>query len=115
MDFSIVQKAMRDALPEPMAGAGPYKLSGPGKLEGMFEDAGLSVLESGEVNCPFNYPDLETFLRANSSTGSFQGMLQVFSEERLKSALSNAVEQFRLDSREYLIQPNFFKVIAAAR
>jgi hypothetical protein len=52
--FSAIQKAVRDTLPEPPSGAGPYELSAPGKLEGLFTKAGLNVLKSGEVDCPFS-------------------------------------------------------------
>jgi SAM-dependent methyltransferase len=113
--FGFIFKAIRDAMPEPPPGGGPFELSAPGILEGLFEESGLNVIGSGEVNCPFNYPDFETFWRANVSAGPFQGMLQVVSEEKLKSALRKAVEQFRLDNRGYLIQPNFFKYIVATR
>lgn len=113
--FGVIFKALRDAMPEPPQGGGPFELSAPGKLEGLFEAAGLNVIENGEVDCPFSYPDFETFWLANVSAGPFQGMLQVNSEETLKSALRNVVEQFRLDNRGYLIQPNFFKYIVATQ
>ena len=113
--FSVIFKALRDAMPEPPPGGGPFELSAPGILEGLFEEAGLNVIESDEVDCPFSYPDFETFWRANVSAGPFQGMLQVVSEGKLKSALRNAVEQFRLDNKGYLIQPNIYKYIVATQ
>ena len=113
--ISTVFKAVRDAMPEPPPGGGPFELSAPGKLEGLFEEAGLKVIESSEVDCPFNYPDFETFWRANVSAGPSQGMLRIISEEELKSTLRDGVEPFRLDSGEYLIQPNVFKYVVATR
>ena len=114
VEFSTIFKAVRDAMPEPPPGAGPFELSGPGKLEGLFAEASLNVLESGEVNCPFNYADFETFWRASVAAGPLQGVLQTVSEERLKSAVREAVETFRLDNGAILIQPNIFKYVVAA-
>jgi SAM-dependent methyltransferase len=109
--FSAIFMAMRDAMPEPPQGGGPFELSAPGTLEGLFEESGLKVLESGEVDCPFNYPDFESLWRANVSAGPTQGMLRTVSEEDLKSTLRDAVEAFRLDSGGYLIEPNVFKYV----
>jgi hypothetical protein len=81
----------------------------------MFEAAGLNVLESGEVDCPFNYPDYETFWRAQFAAGPFQGTLRDVSEEKLRSALRDAVEVFRLPNGGLLIQPNVFKYVVATR
>lgn len=113
--FRTIFKAIRDTMPEPPSGGGPFELSAPGTLEGLFETAGLRVLESIEVDCPFAYPDFETFWRAQISAGPLQGTLKIVSEEDLKSALHEAVKEFRLDNGGILIQPNVFKYIVAAR
>ena len=42
--FATIFKAQRDAMPEPPPGGGPFELSAPGKLEGLFAEAGLKVL-----------------------------------------------------------------------
>jgi SAM-dependent methyltransferase len=112
--FSVIQKAMRDALPTPPAGGGPYELSGPGKLEGLFEEAGLQVLESGEVDCPFRYPDMETFWKARVSAGPLQGAMRTVDKEVLKSAVYKAVDVFCRDDSSIPIQPNFFKYVVAS-
>ena len=64
-------QAARDAMPEPPSGGGPFELSAPGKLEGLFEEAGLKVLESSEVDCPMYYPDFETFLARQRGRRTF--------------------------------------------
>ena len=114
VEFRTIFKAVRDAMPEPPPGGGPFELSAPGKLEELFQEAGLKVLASGEADCPFTYPDFETFWRANVAAGPFQGVLRVVSEEHLKSAVRDAVEAFRLDDGAILIQPNTFKYVVAA-
>lgn len=113
VEYRTILKAVRDALPEPPPGDGPFELSGPGKLEGLFAGAGLNVLESGQADCPFSYPDFETFWRANVAAGPFQGMLRVISAEQLKSAVRDAAETFHLDDGGILIEPNVFKYVVA--
>jgi SAM-dependent methyltransferase len=113
VEFGAIFKAVRDAMPEPPPGGGPFELSAPGKLEELFAEAGLKVLESGEVDCPFSYPDFETFWRGNVAAGPLQGVLRVVSEEELRSALRDAVEPFHLNNGEILIQPNVFKYVVA--
>jgi len=112
--FSAIQKAIRGTLPEPPTGAGPYELSAPGKLDSLFSEAGLSVLESGEVDCPFKYPDFETYWHAQFSAGPLQSALRVVSEEQLKTAARDAAKAFRLDNGAIHIQPNIFKYLVAA-
>lgn len=112
--FSAIQKAVGDALPDPPTGAGPYELSGPGKLGGLFEEAGLRVIESGEVDCPFSFPDFKTFWKAQVSAGPFQRAMRAAGDEKLKSAAYKAVDPFRHADGSILIQPNVFKYVAAS-
>lgn len=112
--FSIIQKAVRDTLPEPPSGGGQYELSAPGKLESLFEEAGLKVLESGEVDCPFHYSDFETFWRGQNSAGPFQRALRAAGKEKLKFAILEAIEQYRLEDGTIHIQPNVYKYVVAA-
>ena len=62
VDFRVIFAAIRDSLPEPPAGDGPFGLSGKGVLEGLVEQAGLNVIGSGEVDLPFVYQDAEVLL-----------------------------------------------------
>lgn len=112
--FRVIFKTISAMLPEPLPGGGPFALSAPGKLEDLFEQAGLSVLAGDEVDCPFGYPDFATFWRGTTAAGPFQGILQVINEEELKSALLGAVEPFCCGDGRILIQPNKFKYVVAA-
>ncbi len=113
VDFSVIFKAVRDAMPEPPKGGGPFELSMPGKLEALFADASLINIESGEVNCPFEYDNFESFWYGNVSAGPFQGMLQMISEKELKSAVRKAVNSFQLDDGRISIPQNIFKYVSA--
>ena len=113
VDYRVVFKAVRDTMPEPPKGGGPFELSMPGKLEDLFAEADLTNIDSGEVNCPFEYVDFESFWYGNLSAGPFQGMLQIVSESELKSAIEEAVSSFRLADGRILIPQNIFKYVSA--
>ena len=111
--FSTVWTAVRNTLPEPPPGAGPFQLSLPGKLESLFTEAGLNVLQNGEVDCPFLYPDFATFWQAHSSAGPLQRALRTTAKEALQLAIGEAIEPYRLDDGAIHIQPNVFKYVVA--
>jgi SAM-dependent methyltransferase len=111
--FSTIVTAVRGALPEPPPGAGPFELSMPGKLESLFTEAGLNVLRSGKVDCPFHYLEFETFWQAQNSGGPFQRALKAAGKEKLKSVFSEATEAYRLHVGTFHIQPNIFKYVVA--
>lgn len=56
--------ALGQFLPPPPPGApSPFALSSPGRVEGLLRQAGLEPLTSDEVNCTFEFPNLETAVR----------------------------------------------------
>ena len=112
---AALMKAVADLLPTPPPGAGPFALSAPGKLEGLLVEAGLAVLKSSEVDCPFSYADFDTFWRAMSSSGPLQGMMKTLGVERVKSTIQAAVEPFQRADGSILIQPNICKYVVATR
>jgi len=115
VEFRFLFSVVRDLLPEPPAGGGPFELSMPGKLESLFEEAGLDSLKSGEVDCPFSYPDFETFWRGNSAAGGLQKAIQDLGEEKVRTALARAMDRYRLDDGQIRIEPNIFKYVAATK
>ena len=112
--FNAIQRAVRSTLPEPPKGKVPYELSAPGKLEALFEEAGLQIIESGEVDCPQSIPDFETYWRGHSSAGPFRNRLRIVGEEKLRAVTSEALEPFRKDDGSYSIGPNIFKYVVAS-
>jgi SAM-dependent methyltransferase len=115
VEFRHILQAARNIMPEPPPGDGPFGLSAPNKLEGLIEEAGLNVIESSEVDCPFYYPDFETFWRANASAGPFQSLLRVIEKEKVKAAVREACEKFLNGSDGRIaIAPNIFKYVVAA-
>lgn len=112
VEFRIIFKALRDAMPEAPKGGGPFELSMDGVLEGLFTEAGMTNITTGEVNCPFEYSDFEMFWEANVSAGPLQGMLKVLSEDNLRSAMKEAVKNFFREDGSILIQSNIFKYVS---
>jgi SAM-dependent methyltransferase len=65
-----VLAAIGSVLPPPPPGAaGPFALSVPGALEAVVESAGLRVRDAFAVPTPFEYPDVDTAVRAQSASG----------------------------------------------
>lgn len=91
----VIFLAVRDALPSPPPGGGPFVLSAPGVLESLVEQAGWQIIGGGEADCPFEYADLETLWRAQRSGGPVQAAIRVVGEECLRAAIEQAVQPYR--------------------
>lgn len=113
VEFNAVFNALRNAMPGPPQGGGPFELSMPGMLEGLFTEAGLTNNRVEEVNCPFTYGDFSSFWYGNASAGPFQRILQMVDEDELKLRVRKAIGQFLLDDGSILIPKNIFKYISA--
>ncbi|MDX6297542.1 MAG: hypothetical protein QOI51_1399 [Nocardioidaceae bacterium] len=91
-----VLAAIGGLLPPPPPGAGgPFALSQPGALEGLVESSGLTPKEAGEVPTPYEYPDVETAVRANSSSGPAVRAAQHAGEETLVRSLHEVMTRYR--------------------
>jgi SAM-dependent methyltransferase len=113
VQFRTIIKALSGTLPKPPSGEGPFALSAPGKLENLFSQAGLKVIYKEEVNCPFEYPDFETFWRAIRGAGPTQGIMRMVGEEKVKSALQTAVQPFQNKNGSIHIGQNVFRYLVA--
>lgn len=111
--FAAVFRAMGNALPTRPSGGGPFELSPPGTLEDLFHQADLNVVDTGEVDCQFTYPDRATFWRGNVAAGPVQGMLSMIDEDTLRAAAMEAIEPFVRPDGRIVIAPNIFRWVAA--
>jgi SAM-dependent methyltransferase len=107
---AIIQ-AVRALLPRPLD-ADPFALSVPGVLDELVTQASLTVLGSGVVVCPSEYPDGELFWQAQASTGPLQATMRVVGVQSLKAAVLRAVAPYRTDTGGVRLQ-NHFRYIAA--
>ena len=110
----VVFKAVRDVQSPPPSGGGPFALSASGALEGLIEQAGLKVAGRGEVDCPFEYQDLETHWRAQRSGGPLQAAIRGVGESRLRAAVEQAVGPYRTSTGGVLLENRFLYVTATA-
>ena len=113
VEYRAILKAVSGTLPQPPSGGGPFALSDPGILEGLMEQADLKFLSGGETNCPFEWPDFETFWRGHIAAGPVQRILRIVGEEKLKTALKGALESFRNVDGGFRIEQNMFRHIVA--
>lgn len=91
-DLGRVSKAVIDILPPPKPKGSVFSLSAKGLLEELMHQAGLKILDRGEVKCPFEFADFETCWRSLSSAGAMQGVMRMATQETVKEAVSKAVE-----------------------
>jgi hypothetical protein len=103
--------AVRALLPRPLD-AEPFALSAPSVLDALVVHAGLTVLSSGIVACPAEYPDGELFWQAQASAGPLQATMRVVGVQPLKAALLRAVAPYRTSTGGVRLQ-NHFRYIAA--
>lgn len=110
-------RAIAPLMPPPPPGApavGPIALNTPGALETLLTNAGLRVLESGEVACTFIQPNADTAWRGFTSTGMLAPAIRAHGEGPVRAALAEAQRPFtRPDGT--IRQPNVFRWVATTR
>lgn len=85
--------AIGPLMPPPPPGAKPGHpgaLSAPGALAGLLEAAELKVLDEGEVECPFVFPDAEGSWITNASAGVNQMAIEHSGEGAVRAAIAAA-------------------------
>lgn len=112
VEYRAVFNAVRDALPEPPPGKGPFELSQPGALEGLIEAAGMTVAGTGKAACPFEYESFDAFWQANTSAGPLQAALQSVSEATLSAAVREAIAPYQRPDRSIRFENQFRYVVA---
>lgn len=91
--LKALMPALRPLMPPPPPGATPPHpgaLSQPGALAGVLRQAGLRVVEEGEVACPFVFPGAEASWRGSSSAGVNQAAIAHSGEAAVRAVYANA-------------------------
>jgi SAM-dependent methyltransferase len=91
---------------------GPFALSEPGCLEAFVSAAGLQPVETREVACPMVYPDLDTAVRGQASSGVVVMAVRHAGEHAVDDALRRSLAQFTAANGRVRI-PNTFRFIVA--
>jgi SAM-dependent methyltransferase len=114
-DMAALFAALGRFLPPPPPGApGPFALSAPGRIEGLLQQAGLTPLESGEVDCPFEFPDLETAVRGHMSAGPTAAAIRQAGDAAVRRAIAEVMMPFQTNGAGYRQRTRFRYVIAEA-
>lgn len=114
--YTAVFEAAAGVMPPPPAGAtpgGPFALSDEGILEGAFNDAGLTVLATGEANCPFVYRGVDHHWEGFRSGGPTQNMLKIVGEHTLRDAVDEACRPLVREDGTIRFAPNVYVYVVA--
>jgi SAM-dependent methyltransferase len=100
-------------LPAPPPGAGgPFALAVPGAIEVLVERAGLATEGTIDVPTPFVYPDLDTAVRGQLSSGPAALAINRAGRHAVTTALVAALEPFTQPDGSLRLD-NIFKVVIA--
>ena len=114
-EFATTIKAVMACLPPPPPGVkGTFALAEPGKLEALMEQAGLTICSSGDVSCPFTYPDDETAWKTINSSGPLAAAVRVAGEETIKQAVLASLVPFKTPDGGYRQENLIHYAIATA-
>lgn len=109
--FSSLLGAIRDSMPNPPTGGGPFELSMDGALEKLFGEVDLEIDLTDEVDCTFRYDNWNAFCKAALSGGPTQAILGIIGEQNYKDTLKKASSEFATRDGKIVIGPNAFKLV----
>jgi SAM-dependent methyltransferase len=105
--------AVGGLLPPPPPGAeGPFALSAPGLLEALVEAAGLHAETAADAPMSFHFPDLDTAVRAQLTSGPARIAIEHAGEPAVRTALAGAYARYRQPDGAYR-QDNVFRYVVA--
>jgi SAM-dependent methyltransferase len=114
-DTMVTVAAVVKLLPlSPPGAAAPAPLSSQGRVEALFDQAGLKLLTSDEVDCLFEFPDLETAVRGMMSAGVMVAAAQRAGVEMVQRAVADSLAPFQTSAGAYRQRNRFRYVIASA-
>jgi SAM-dependent methyltransferase len=89
-----------------------FALSENGALQALVKQVGLMPVYMADVDCVWDYPNLETALRALLSAGPAVKAIQATGEQRAVEAVTEAITPFKQPSGDYRLANQFRYVIA---
>ncbi len=109
--YPLVEALVR-LLPEAPPGGGPFALAAPAAISGLFEEAGMQIVETQVIPCPLYYNDKTELVDAMiASTGPMQGVLRSLGE-RTHEVILDAAAPKRQGDGSYRLE-NLVRVVAA--
>jgi SAM-dependent methyltransferase len=112
-EMRVVMMAIGSLLPPPPPRAGgPFALAAPGALEALVEGAGLTAERAIDVPTPYIYPDVETAVRAQLTSGPARMAINVAGRDALAVALTDAFQSVTKTDGTVRLD-NIFKIVVA--
>ena len=104
-EFAAVFTALRSLLPAGPPGApGPTALSAPGVIDDLLARAGVGIVDDGLVPTSYEYPDLDTGLRAIRSAGLTVLAERTAGEAALTETITGALAPYRVLDGGYRLE-----------
>ncbi len=95
MEAAGIVAALKPLLPPPPPGTpGPFALSNADTLRQFAKDGGLEIDDIIDVECPWFYPDVETAIKALSSTGVAAKAVMAVGQAAVDEAHTNAIAPY---------------------
>lgn len=108
MEAASLVTALKPLLPPPPPGApGPFALSDADALKALAASAGLHPLEVNDVECVWQYHDLDTAVRAFGSAGVAVRAAEHSGQEAVDRAHAQALAAFRQADGSYRLRASF--------
>jgi SAM-dependent methyltransferase len=111
-DATAYFKALMGLVPPPPGAKGPFSLSEPGVLEGLIEKVRLDLVDTQEVEYPWEFADADTMVKRLLSPGPATGVIAAVGVEKVKETLLAATEPFKTPEGGYRMKNVFRYVIA---
>lgn len=112
-DATQVLKAISSLLPPPPPGTpGPFALSEDGKMESIFENIGLQLLNKTVVACPIMYRNVEDGIKSFMSTGPAASARNYAVKTTVEKTIAKALDQFRVIDDLHFLQNHFLVFVA---
>lgn len=114
-DLRFISQAIIELFPTKPSGGGPFALSAVGELEAIIRaTVGLAIKDVVQIDCPFEYPDLESALSAQLSAGGSVRAVQILGRDRVADAIRKELRHFeRADGR--VVMNNRFRCAIAEK
>jgi SAM-dependent methyltransferase len=93
----------------------PYALSSAEGLKRVMQDAGIEVIQSGELPVTWSYPDTETTLRALLASAGGARAVRSVGADRVRAAITEAIIPFQDASGAVSIRNLFRYVVGVKR
>jgi SAM-dependent methyltransferase len=113
---TAAHEAMSSLIPTDQSGDhAPYALSAPGNLESALADAGLAVIDAGEVVCCWRYATLEDAFRALLCSAGGARAVEAAGEDAVRDVLGPVLARFQSPDTGVVTMENTFRWVAASR